>query len=97
MHNTGDKRPGLLSRIVVKDCLLKLNISLASFLWRRLEQPNHTEVSSSTVHAEDDCLPGWPVSISQEREPELLIALQTAEQHGSISKLVISLVRKFEG
>lgn len=56
-HNTLDKRPGLLSRIVDKDCLLRLNISLASFLWSSLVLPNHTEVSSSTVHGEDDCLP----------------------------------------
>lgn len=56
--------------------------------------PNHTEVSSSMVHAEGDCLPGL---ISQEREAKLLIALQTVEQHGSISKPVISLARKYEG
>lgn len=97
MHNTLDKKPGLLSTIVVKDCLLKLNISLVSFLWGRLVLPKHTQVSSSTVHTEDDCLPGWPGSISQEREGKLLIALQTVEQHGSTSKLVISLATLFEG
>lgn len=64
-HNTLDNRPDSLSRIVVKDCLLKLNISLASFLWRRLVLPNRMEVSSSTVHAEDDCLPvDWRLSLN---------------------------------
>lgn len=91
---TLDKRPGLRGRIVVKDCLLKLNISLASFLWRRPVLPNRTEVSSSTVHAEGDCLPGL---IPQEREAKHLIALQTVEQHGSISGLAVSLARKYEG
>lgn len=56
--------------------------------------PNRTEVSSSTVHAEGDCLPGL---IPQEREAKHLIALQTVEQHGSISGLAVSLARKYEG
>lgn len=32
---------------------LRLNISLALLLWRPLVLPNHTEVSSSTVHTEE--------------------------------------------
>lgn len=91
---TLDKRPRLRRRIVVQDCLLKSNISLASFLWRRPVLPKRTEVSSSTVHAEGDCLPGL---ISQERQAKHLIALQTVEQRGSISGLAVSLARKYEG